>query len=419
MNRENLPIFYMFFEELFSKYKSFYSSLLFIFLMTLLSFRACNVQESATLAIGARAKALKAVGKKIIDFSLGEPDFPTPQQVKDAAVHAIKENFTYYTAASGIPELKQAIATKFQQENNLLYTPEQIMVSNGAKHSLMNVFLVLLNKGDEVIIPAPYWTSYPEMVKLAEGIPVFCSTDTSFHLTVDAVAKKITQKTKLLILNSPCNPTGAVIPKEELKKIAALCVKRKIFVVSDEVYEHFCYALNKHLSIASLGKEIFLQTITVNAVSKTYSMTGWRIGYCAGPQEIVQKMSSIQSQMTSCPNSIAQKAAVAALTGDQSQIQRMITAFDERRKYMVQRFHKIEGISCELPEGAFYLFAKIPKGISSEAFCMKLLQQTGVATVPGSAFGAEGYFRLSYATDMNTIKEGCDTIEQFCKNFKE
>lgn len=387
--------------------------------MPLLSSRARNVQESATLAIGTQAKARKAAGKKVFDFSLGEPDFPTLQQVKDAAIHAIQENFTYYTAASGIPELKSAIAAKFKRENNLLYTPEQILVSNGAKHSLMNIFLTLLNKGDEVIIPAPYWTSYPEMVKLADGIPVFCKTDDHFHLTAAAVAKKITPKTKLLIINSPSNPTGAVIPQKELEKIAVLCVKKDIVVVSDEVYEHFCYDKNAHVSIASLGKEINALTFTVNSVSKTYSMTGWRIGYLAGPKEIIQKMSGIQSQMTSCPNSIAQKAAVAALTGDQSRIQEMIAAFDERRKYMVQRLNAIKGISCSFPEGAFYVFAKIPKGISSDAFCMKLLQEAGVATVHGIAFGAEGYFRLSYATGMSTIKEGCDQIEQFCRNFRE
>src|SRR3989338_9806588 len=243
--------------------------------MTILSKRAEAVQESATLAIGAQAKALKAEGKQVIDFSLGEPDFPTPRHVKEAAMSAIKNNFTYYTAAGGIPELKKAVITKLQRDNGLTYVSEQILISHGAKHSLMNIFFGLLNKGDEVIIPVPYWTSYPEMVKLADGVPVFCETDAQFHLSAVVFEKNCTKKTKLLLLNSPSNPTGAVISKEELKKIAALCVKKNIFVISDDVYEFFCYGDYKNSSIASFGKEIFDKTFIVNSISKTYSMTAW------------------------------------------------------------------------------------------------------------------------------------------------
>ncbi len=385
--------------------------------MTLLSKRATAVLESATLAMSSRAKALKAAGKFVIDLSVGEPDFPTPQHVKDAAVQAMKNNFTKYTPAGGIPELKQAIAAKFKQENDLIYTTEQILVSNGAKHSLMNIFLALLNKGDEVLIPTPYWTSYPEMVKLADGVPIFCETDAAFHVSAAVLSKNITKKTKVLILNSPSNPTGAVVPKKELEKIAALCVQKKFFVISDEVYEHFCYNNTVHVSIASLGKEIYDRVLTVNAVSKTYSMTGWRIGYLAGPKELVKKMDALQSQMTSCPNSIAQRAAVAALMGDQSCVRQMRNSFDERRRYLVKRLQTINGISCKAPEGAFYVFAKLSLKIPDLDFCMKLLNDALVATVPGSAFGAAGYMRLSYATSMENLKEGCDRIERFCEKM--
>lgn len=385
--------------------------------MSLLSKRAENVQESATLAIGASAKALKAAGKPVLDFSLGEPDFPTPRRVKKAALHAIKHNFTYYTASGGIPDLKNAVCAKLQRDNGLVYTPEQILISHGAKHSLMNIFFALLNKGDEVIIPTPYWTSYPEMVKLADGVPVFCETDAAFHVTAAMLEKKCTKKTKLLVLNSPSNPTGAVIPKEELEKIAALCIKKNIFVISDEVYEFFCYDGHKSSSIASFGKEMYDRTFTVNSVSKTYSMTGWRIGYLACPKEFVKKMDALQSQMTSCPNSIAQKAAVAALTGNQQCVQEMLCAFIERRNYINKRLTAVKGLSLLPPEGAFYAFVKFDFPFSSQDFCMKLLNDALVATVPGSAFGAEGYFRISYATSMNVIKKGCDRIEKFCLGF--
>ncbi len=385
--------------------------------MVILSKRAENVQESATLAIGATAKALKAAGKHVVDFSLGEPDFPTPRHVKKAAFSAIKNNFTYYTASGGIPELKTAVCTKLQRDNGLVYTPEHILISHGAKHSLTNIFFALLNKGDEVIIPVPYWTSYPEMVKLADGVPVFCETDAAFHLTTAFLEKKITKKTKLLILGSPSNPTGAVIPKEELEKIAALCVKKNIFVVSDEVYEFFFYEGHKNPSIASFGKEIFEHTFIVNSVSKTYSMTGWRIGYLAGSKDLVKKMDAIQSQMTSCPNSIAQKAAVSALTGNQVCVQEMLHAFTERRNYIHKRLSAVKGLSLFPPEGAFYAFVKFDFSLSSQDFCLKLLNDVLVATVPGSVFGAEGYFRISYATSMDVIKEGCDRTEKFCNTL--
>ncbi len=385
--------------------------------MKQISSRVLAVQESATLAIGAQAKALKAAGKHLIDFSLGEPDFPTPQHVKNAAIDALEKNFTYYTAAGGIPELKQAIAAKYKRDNGLVYSPEQILVSSGAKHSIMNIFLGILNPEDEVLIPSPYWTSYPEMVKIAGGVPVICETDASFHATAALLEKKITSRTKLVLLNSPSNPTGAVIPKKELQKITALCVKHDLFVLSDEVYECFCYDKLQHVSIASLGKEISERTFTVNAVSKTYSMTGWRIGYLAGPKEIVSKLASLQSQMTSCPNSIAQKAAVVALAGDQKQVALMHKAFDDRRKYIIKQLNAIPGLSCPAPEGAFYAFVKFSYKVSSVDFCLSLLHDGLVATVPGSAFGNEGYFRISYATSVEVIKEGCDRLATFCSRF--
>jgi len=375
-----------------------------------------GVKPSITLVIGSQAKSLKAQGKNVMDFSLGEPDFHTPDHVKNAAFKAINDNFTCYTPASGINELKKAISEKFARENNLNYTYKQIVVSNGAKHSLMNVFLTLLNKSDEIIIPAPFWTSYPEMVKIAYGKPVFCKTDESFCLKAEFVKEKITKKTKAILLNSPSNPTGAVIPKSELEKIVKLCRENNIFIISDEVYEHFCYSTD-HISPASLGKWSYENTITINSVSKSYSMTGWRIGYAAGPENIISKMSALQSQMTSCPNSISQKAAVIALSGSQNDLKKMQVEFKKRRDYIVKRLNSVKGINCKLPDGAFYVFPKINLGVSSEEFCLRLLQEEFVATIPGCAFGLEGYFRLSYATSMDVIKEGCDRIEKFCENI--
>ncbi len=371
------------------------------------------------MGFGAESKRMAAHGISIIDLGLGEPDFHTPQHVKNAAKKAIDENFTYYTAASGIIALKQEIVAKFQRDNCLNYTIDQILVSNGAKHSLMNIFLTLLNDGDEVIIPVPYWTSYPEMIKIAGGIPVFCDSDATFHVTADYIAAKITNKTKILILNSPNNPTGTVILEKELKKIVELCLSRNVFVISDEVYEHFCYGNTTHVSIASLGDQIYNQTITVNAVSKTYSMTGWRIGYLAGPQELVAKMAALQSHMTSNPNSIAQKAAIAALHGNISYVHKMVNAFDKRRIYLANKINAIDGISCFVPDGAFYVFAKINFDMNSYDFCMRLLKEFHVTTIPGSAFGAEGYFRLSYATNLQTIEEGCNRIAAFCRFLKK
>jgi aspartate aminotransferase len=382
-----------------------------------LSRRSMNIQPSATIAFGTAGKKLAAEGISVMNFGLGEPDFSTPDYVKQVAKDAIDANFTYYTSASGILELKEAIVAKFKRDNNLAYDVKQVVVSNGAKHSLINVFFALLNEGDEVIIPTPYWTSYPEMVRLAGGVSVTCETDEGFHVTAEMIAAKVTDKTKIVIVNSPSNPTGAVLAKKELQKIADLCVEKDLFVISDEVYEYFCYDKKEHLSIASLGKEIYGRTFTINAVSKSYSMTGWRIGYCAGPSDIIAKIAAMQSHMTSNPNSIAQKAAVAALSGGLDYVTTMVDAFDKRRQYFADRLNAIEGISCAAPEGAFYIFAKIDFDLKSHDFCMRLLKEGHVATVPGSSFGAEGYFRLSYATDMETIKEGCSRIEKFCKNL--
>jgi aspartate aminotransferase len=383
-----------------------------------LSKRAKEIQPSVTIAFGTAGKKLAAEGISVMNFGLGEPDFPTPDYVKQAAKDALDENFTYYTSASGIMELKEEIVAKLKRDNSLKYDVKQVIVSNGAKHSLINVFLALLDKGDEVIIPVPYWTSYPEMVRLAGGVPVFCETDKGFHMTVETVAAKVTDKTKVVIVNSPSNPTGAVISKKELKKIADLCVTQNLYVISDEVYEYFCYDDHEHVSIASLGKEIYDRTFTINAASKSFSMTGWRIGYCAGPEDAIAKMAAMQSHMTSNPNSIAQKAAVAALHGDKIYMKKMIAAFDKRRKYFVDRLNQIDGISCIVPEGAFYVFAKIDFDLKSYDFCMRLLQEGHVATVPGNAFGVEKYFRLSYARTMDDIKEGCGRIEKFCDELR-
>ncbi|MFN3739506.1 MAG: pyridoxal phosphate-dependent aminotransferase [Thermodesulfovibrionales bacterium] len=368
------------------------------------------------------AKAMKADGKDVVNFGVGEPDFDTPDNIKEAAIRAIKEGFTRYTPASGIIELKDAIIEKLKRDNGLSYSRDEIIVSCGAKHSLYNIAQALFDKGDEVLIPVPYWVSYPEQVALNDAKPVFVKTfeEDSFILKPEVLSECITKKTKALILNSPSNPTGTVYTKKDLEAIAEICLRHNIFIISDEIYEKLIYDGNKHISIASLGEEINKKVIVVNGISKAYAMTGWRIGYAAGPREIIKAMAAIQSQSTSNPTSIAQKAAVEALKGPQDSIKRMVEEFDRRRRFIVNELRTIPGISCIMPAGAFYVFPKID-GLfgkkcsgyvieNSSALCMYLLKEVSVATVPGSAFGDDRYIRLSYATSMDNIKRGLQRI---------
>ncbi|SDF20406.1 pyridoxal phosphate-dependent aminotransferase [Sporomusa acidovorans] len=387
-----------------------------------LSKMGLSISPSSTLAIDAKAKKMKAEGIDVIGFGAGEPDFDTPEHIKKAAIAAIEAGFTKYTPASGIMELKQAICKKFKKDNGLDYTPAQIVVSNGAKHSLINTFQAICNPGDEVIIPAPYWVSYPEMVKIAGGVPVIVKTSeqSGFKFTVDQLQQALTKKTKAIILNSPSNPTGMVYSKEELTEIADLAVERGVFVVSDEIYEKLIYDGYQHVSIASLNDKIKEQTIVVNGVSKTYAMTGWRIGYTASNNEIAKIMANIQSHATSNPNSIAQKAAEAAICGNQDMINTMVAEFISRRDYMVKRINAIPGLSCVTPKGAFYVLMNISKLIGkaiegkqiygSDDFADVLLEKAQVALVPGSGFGIDTHVRLSYATSLKNITEGLNRI---------
>ena len=382
----------------------------------MLSNRVKNIAPSATFAIDAKTKQLKNEGKDIVNFGLGEPDFNTPENIKQAAKKAIDNNFTRYTPVGGIPELKKAIADKFKKENNIDYDASEILVSCGGKHSLYNIAMAILNKGDEAILPIPYWVSYQEIIKLAEAKPVFCKTDGKFKLTAAFVGEKVTDKTKLLILNSPNNPSGAVIEPSEIRKIAELAVEHGFYVVSDEIYEHFIYGQNKHISIASLNEEIKNLTLTCNSVSKVYAMTGWRIGYAAGNKDIIKMMDNLQSNSTSNPSSISQYAALEALSGSQESVRRMVKAFDERRKFIYKRLNEIEGISCIEPEGAFYAFADISEtGMASTEFANKLLDEALVAVVSGIAFGSNNHIRLSYATSIREIERGLDRIEKWLK----
>ncbi|MBQ3226375.1 MAG: pyridoxal phosphate-dependent aminotransferase [Clostridia bacterium] len=370
---------------------------------------------------------MKAEGIDVVGFGTGEPDFDTPQYIKDAAIAAICEGKTKYTPAAGTIDLRKAICKKLKDENGLDYTFDQIVVSNGAKHSLVNTFQAILNPGDEVIIPAPFWVSYPEMVKMADGVPVVLTTSEadSFKFTAEEFRAAITPKTRAVVLNSPSNPTGMVYTEEELRAIADVAVENNIYVVSDEIYEHLIYE-GKHVSIASFSPEIKDLTIIINGVSKTYAMTGWRIGYAAAPQAIAKVMSNIQSHATSNPNSIAQAATVAALGGGKEEIEMMKKAFAERRDYMVERINSIPGISCLKPSGAFYVMMNISKLKgrtmagklieTSDDFANALLDSAKVAVVPCSGFGADDFVRWSYATAMENIKEGLDRVEKFIKD---
>ena len=395
-----------------------------------ISDRVRNINPSQTLAITAQALKMKREGRKVISFAAGEPDFDTPENIREEAISAIREGFTHYTTSSGIIELKEAIIEKLKKDNNVEYKTSEIIVSNGAKQCLFNAILTLCNPGDEVLLPIPCWVSYTEQIKFAQAIPVFIKTkqEDTFKLSAAQVEEKISPRTRLLMLNSPNNPTGAVYEPEELKKIAQLLLKYDIYCLCDEIYEKLIYDNAEHLTIASLSKEIKEKIIIINGVSKSYAMTGWRIGYAAGPEEIISGMSKIQGHSTSNPNSIAQKASVEALRGRQDTIEAMRKSFDERRKYMVDRLNKMEGVSCIVPSGAFYAFPNVTKilekGIeyngkkidNSFGLSNFILQEAEVALIPGSAFEAEGYLRLSYATSLDDIKEGLDRIEKILKN---
>lgn len=384
-----------------------------------LAARVGKVTPSLTLAIAAKAKAMKEEGIEVCNFSAGEPDFDTPEHIKAAAKLALDEGKTRYGPAAGEPKLRQAIARKLKTENNLNYQAENVIVTNGGKHSLFNLMLTLLDLGDEVIIPAPYWLSYPEMVKLAGGVPVIVQTDTStgYKITPDQLAKAVTPNTKLFILNSPSNPTGVVYTPAEIKALAEVVVEKDILVVSDEIYEKILYDGVEHLSIGSLGSEIFERTIISSGFAKAYSMTGWRLGYLAGSVELIKAVSTIQGHSTSNVCTFAQYGAIAALESPQDCVEHMRQAFAERRQVMLERLNAIPGISCAPPEGAFYMFVKISKtGLTSLEFCDALLESQQVATIPGIAFGADDHIRLSYATDMTSIKKGMDRLEKFLQS---
>jgi aspartate aminotransferase len=377
----------------------------------------------------AQAIKMKREGKKVISFAAGEPDFDTPKNIKEEAISAIKQGFTHYTVNSGIIELKEAVIGKLKKDNKVEYKPAGIIISNGAKQCLFNAILTVCNPEDEVLLPTPCWVSYTEQIKFAQAVPIFINTyqEDAFKLSAAQVEEKISSKTKLLILNSPNNPTGAVYEVEELKKIAQLLVKYDIYCISDEIYEKLIYDEAEHFTIASLSNEVKAKTIIINGVSKSYAMTGWRIGYAAGPEDIISGMGKIQEHSTSNPNSIAQKASVEALNGRQETIEEMRREFDERRKYMVEKLNKIKGVSCLKPSGAFYAFPNVSKIlekgvkyngkriINSFDLADFILKEAEVALIPGSAFEAEGYLRLSYATSMEDVKEGLDRIENILK----
>lgn len=385
-----------------------------------LSSRVRSIPESLTLAITAKAKKMKEEGMDVVGFGSGEPDFDTPLPIKDAAIKAIQQGFTKYTPESGIDALKKAICEKFKKDNGLMYEPSQVVVSCGAKHSLYNIIQAVCEKGDEVVIPSPFWLSYPEMVKLAEARPQFIETDenNNFKMSPHDLKKAIHKKTKVLIINSPSNPTGCVYTKKELQEIAEIAVTHKILVISDEIYEKIIFDGGEHVSIASLGKDIFDNTVVVNGVSKSFAMTGWRIGYLASPwKELISAIKNLQGHSTSNPASISQMAAVEALKGADDSLTKMVTEFKRRRDYITDRVNSIKGLSCTKPEGAFYVFCRITKsGLSSMELSERLLVEAKVAVVPGKVFGSDAHIRLSFATSIEEIKKGMDRIEEWFGN---
>lgn len=383
-----------------------------------ISHRAASLSPSLTLAIDSKAKQMKAEGLDVVGFGAGEPDFDTPQHIKDAAAAALAAGFTKYTPASGIPELRQAIADKFERENGLSYKPSQVIVSSGGKHSCYNVIMALCDPGDEVIIPSPYWLSYPEMVKLAGGTPVVLETTdaTEFKVTPEQLRASITERSRLFVLNSPSNPTGTVYSPEELKALGRVCIDNGVLIMSDEIYEHLLYDGAVHQSVAAFGPEYQEHTIIVHGFAKAWSMTGWRLGFLAAPDPIARAIDAIQSHSTSNPTSFAQKGGVAALTGSQEHLSTWLAEFAKRRSYAYERLNAMPGVTCTSARGAFYLFPNISgTGMKSTEFCAALLEQERVAAVPGVAFGADDYIRLSYATGMANIEKGLDRIEKFVK----
>lgn len=382
-----------------------------------LSPRVKNVSASLTLAITARAKKMRAQGVDVIGFGSGEPDFDTPANIKDAAIDAIQQGFTKYTPASGTDALKKIICEKFYRDNRLRYEASQIVVSCGAKHSIYNVIQVICGKGDEVIMPSPYWLSYPEMVRLAEARPVFIETDekNNFKISPANLKKTITKNTRALILNSPSNPTGCVYNLDELREIAGIVLENNILVISDEIYEKIIFDDKRHVSIASIDENIFKNTIVVNGVSKSFAMTGWRIGYAAScDNSIMTAIKNLQSHSTSNPASISQVAAVEAIQSKDRGVNEMVREFEKRRDYIVGRINTIERLSCIKPEGAFYVFCRIDKkGLDSMKLAERLLEEAKVTVVPGKAFGSDRHIRLSFATSMENIREGMDRIEKW------
>ena len=385
-----------------------------------ISTRAASLSPSLTLAIDSKAKQMKAEGLDVVGFGAGEPDFDTPKHIKDAAIKALNEGFTKYTPASGIPELRQAIADKFKRENGLTYKPSQVIVSCGGKHSCYNVILATCQEGDEVIIPAPYWLSYPEMVKLAGARAVILETTdkTEFKITPEMLRKAITPNTRLFVLNSPSNPTGTVYTPEEVKALGDVCVEKGVLIMSDEIYEHLLYDGAVHKSVASFSQAHFEHTIIVHGFAKAWSMTGWRLGWLAAPEPIAKAIDAVQSHSTSNPTSFAQKGAVAAMNGPQDHLAIWLAEFNKRRTFAWNKLNSIPGISCVNAKGAFYLFPNISKtGLKSSEFCARLLETEKVAAVPGIAFGADDYIRLSYATSMANIEKGLERIDRFCRTL--
>lgn len=394
-----------------------------------LSRKAQAIEPSLTLAITAKAKEMKEKGIDVISFSAGEPDFNTPKNIINAAIKAMEDGNTKYTSVNGILQLREAICKKFKDDNELEYNPSQIVVSTGAKQSLANTFLAILNPGDEVIVSTPYWVSYPELIKLADGKPVFVEGDekSNYKFTKENLEKAVTAKTKAIVLNTPNNPTGTIYNKEELEVIADFAKKYNIIIISDEMYEKLIYDNENHISIASLSKDAYERTIVINGLSKSYAMTGWRIGYCAASEKIAKLMISIQSHVTSNVCSITQYAALEALNGPQDEITKMINEFEKRRNYMINRIESIDNLSIVKPKGAFYIMINIENCLGKEIngkilndsmeFCASLLENEKLAVIPGKAFGLNNYIRVSYATSMEAIKEGLNRIESFIKKL--
>ena len=385
-----------------------------------ISERASRLTPSLTLSIDSKAKAMKAEGIDVCGFGAGEPDFDTPEHIKQAAIEALQAGFTKYTPSAGIPELRAAIAEKFQNDNGLTYRPSQIIVSCGAKHSCYNAILATCQPGDEVIIPSPYWVSYPDMVRLVGAEPVIVQTTekNNWKMRPEDFENAMTPRTKMLIINSPGNPTGAVYTREELAALVEIASGEEIYILSDEIYEKLVYDDAKHVSVGSISKEAYDLTITVNGFSKSYAMTGWRLGYLAAPDEVAKAVDSIQSHSTSNPCSFGQRGALAALKGDQQSLADMRDEFDMRRNYMIDRLSKIPNITAVKPQGAFYVLVNISQlGLTSQNFADRLLSKSNVAVVPGAAFGDDRTIRFSYATSIDIIKKGLDRFQDFCRTL--